>query len=72
MAVLGENMDFDHFDFSKFTHRIGDVLMPKVPFEEPLKVEIQHFFDCITSGGPCLSGPEHALKVVRILEGGQK
>jgi len=67
MAVLGENMEFDNPDFLKFNHRSGDVLLPKIQFEEPLKLEIAHFIDCIQNGVECLTGTEHAKKVVEIL-----
>ena len=67
MAVLGENMDFDNPDFLKFNHRSGDVLLPEIRFEEPLKLEIAHFLDCIQNGVECLTGTEHAKKVVEIL-----
>ena len=45
----------------------GDVLMPKINWVEPLKTEIAHFVDCIQNGTECLTGPEHAEKVVEIL-----
>ena len=67
MAVLGQNMDYDNQHFQAFNHRSGDVLMPKINFKEPLKVEIDHFFDCIEKGIPCLTGVDHARKVMEIL-----
>ncbi len=67
MAILGENMDFDRPSIAKFKHRFGGVSFPKIDFVEPLKVEIDHFVDCIRNGIKCLTGPEHALEVVRIL-----
>ncbi len=67
MAVLGENMDFDDPNAFTFNHRSGDILQPKIEFAEPLKVEIAHFYDCIVNGLDCITGPEHALKVVNIL-----
>jgi predicted dehydrogenase len=54
-----------------FDYRSGDVLLPKVDPQEPLRAEIDHFFDCIEKGVPCLTGPEHALKVVQILSTSQ-
>ncbi len=66
-AKLGENMDFDNPYFRTFDHREGDVLLPKIDFQEPLKVEIEHFFDCIENGIPCLTGIDHAKKVIAIL-----
>lgn len=50
-----------------FDHRSGDVLLPKIDFKEPLKVEIDHFIDCINNGTVCLTGADHAKKVVEIL-----
>lgn len=69
MAVLGENMDFDDPNAFTFNLRSGDILQPKIHFEEPLKVEIAHFYDCIVNGTHCLTGANHALEVVRILAG---
>ena len=66
-AILGENMDFDNQNFVSFNHRSGDVLMPKIDFQEPLKVEIDHFIDCIENGTECITGIDHAKKVVGIL-----
>jgi predicted dehydrogenase len=67
MAVLGVHMDFDNPHFRTFNHRSGDVLLPKIDFQEPLKIEIEHFIDCIQNGTDCLTGIEHAKKVVEIL-----
>jgi len=50
-----------------FDHRSGDVLLPKINFTEPLKVELDHFIDCIQNGTKCLTGVDHARKVVEIL-----
>jgi predicted dehydrogenase len=66
-AALGENMDYDNQQFQTFDHRSGDVLLPKIDFKEPLKVEIEHFIDCIRNGTKCLTGVDHAKKVVEIL-----
>lgn len=67
MAVLGEDMDFDGYGAVNYAHRSGDLVMPKIEWREPLKIEIEHFIDCITNGTKCLTGPKHALEVVRIL-----
>ena len=66
-AILGEKMDYDIHGFPSFSLRSGDVLLPKIDFQEPLKVEINHFFDCIEKGIDCLTGIDHAKKVVEIL-----
>ena len=68
IAVLGENMDFDLPEVSNFNHRSGHATVPEIKWEEPLKVEIEHFADCVMDGAPCLTGVEHAKKVVTVLE----
>ena len=72
MAILGEHMDFDRPGPPNFNHRSGDVVFPEIASEEPLKIEIQHFVDCILNKTPCLTGVEHAGQVVSILAVGSK
>jgi predicted dehydrogenase len=67
IAILGKNMDYDNPLFQNFNIRSGDVLLPKIDFQEPLKVEIDHFIDCIVNGTECITGIDHAKKVVEIL-----
>lgn len=67
-AILGENMDFDNPQRTEYSYRSGDILLPQVKFVEPLKVEAEHFLECIRLGKEPLTGIEHARKVVRILE----
>lgn len=66
-AILGEGMVYDQTSKPTFIHRAGDIRIPAIPWKEPLSVEIQHFFDCISDQTPCLSGPAHAREVVAIL-----
>jgi predicted dehydrogenase len=54
------------------SYHSGDVLIPNVRMAEPLKVECQHFLDCITSGGNPCSGGVDGLNVVKVLEAAQK
>ena len=67
MAVLGEHMDFDDPSTFTFNHRSRDVVLPKIKWQEPLKVEIEHFVDCIQNGTSCLTDASHAKQVVNIL-----
>ena len=67
-AVLGENMDFDNPGGPQFDYRTGDILMPEVKFAEPVRVEAEHFVDCIRNSQEPLTGISHARNVVSILE----
>jgi predicted dehydrogenase len=67
-AILGENMDFDQPQPLQFNYRSGDILLPQVKFTEPLRVEAEHFSDCILNSRVPLTGLSHARTVVSILE----
>jgi len=72
MAVLGEHMDFDNPKPFNFNHRSGNASVPEISWEEPLKVEIQHFVDCVLNNATCLTGIKHARQVVSILQSGSQ
>jgi predicted dehydrogenase len=67
-AILGENMDFDNPRVAQFNYRSGDILIPEVKFAEPVRVEAEHFVDCIRNSREPLTGLSHARAVVSILE----
>ena len=67
MAELGKNMDCDVPSNLSFNHRSGDIYIPKIKWEEPLKVEIKHFLDCIINDTICITDTSHAKKVISIL-----
>jgi len=52
--------------------RFGDILIPHVGTAEPLRLECQHFLDCVRTGASPLSDGAHGLQVVRILAAAQK
>jgi predicted dehydrogenase len=59
---------YDSFAEFQYSYHYGDSYIPYVKHEEPLKMECQHFLECIHNGNtPLTSGP-HGLEVVRILE----
>ena len=52
--------------------RFGDILIPRVDMTEPLKLECQHFVDCVSSRVTPVSDGRDGLRVVRILEAAQR
>jgi len=52
--------------------RFGDIVIPKVPGGEPLALECKHFIDCVLDDKPVRSDGPDGLRVVRILEAGQR
>jgi len=59
---------YDTFAEFHYSYHYGDCHIPHIKQEEPLKVECQHFLDCIRSGEPPLTGGRNGLDLVRILE----
>ena len=59
---------YDTFAEFQYSYHYGDRYIPHIKQEEPLKVECQHFLDCIQHGRAPLTGGEQGLAVVRILE----
>lgn len=52
--------------------RFGDIRIPRVSAAEPLKLECQHFLDCLTKGIRPRSDAHDGLRVIRILEAAQQ
>ena len=54
------------------TLRFGNVVIPHIHMVEPLRVECQHFVDCIRQGRTPQSDGRDGLRVVRVLEAAQQ
>jgi predicted dehydrogenase len=59
---------YDTFAEFHYAYHYGDVHIPYLKQEEPLKTECQHFLDCIQQGRTPLTSGKHGLELVRILE----
>ncbi|MFQ6067546.1 MAG: Gfo/Idh/MocA family protein [bacterium] len=59
-----------HHSFGEFqlSYRYGDITIPRLKQEEPLKVELSHFLDCIREDKKPLTDGENGYQVVRIIE----
>lgn len=68
-SPLGSYETFGEF---QLLLRAGDVVIPKVDFVEPLRVECEHFIACITSGSRPMTDGNDGLRVVRVLEAAQR
>ena len=52
--------------------RFGDIVIPKTSGGEPLSMECKHFVDSVLDNGQIRSDGVEGLRVVRVLEAGQK
>lgn len=59
---------YDTFGEFHFAYHYGDSHIPYIRQEEPLKVECQHFLECVRSGTRPLTDGAHGANVVRVLE----
>lgn len=50
----------------------GDVTIPRIGFEEPLRAECEHFLECVTEGRRPLSDGAQGLQVVQVLEAAEE
>ena len=54
--------------YGEWQTRTGDIFSPKIPNDEPLRVECRHFLDLVAGGGDPLEAARDGLAVVRVLE----
>src|SRR6266516_1875322 len=59
---------YDTFAEFHYSYHYGDRYIPYIKQEEPLKVECQHFLDCIREGKTPLTSGTQGLHVVRVME----
>jgi len=52
-----------------YVARSGDIWSPRVAGAEPLRLECEHFVECVRTGREPISGARNGLAVVRVLEG---
>jgi predicted dehydrogenase len=68
LTVYDKGFDESYASYGEYIARSGDIFSPRVPNEEPLRIECRHFADCVREGVEPRSGAEAGLRVVRVLE----
>jgi predicted dehydrogenase len=66
-----QNADYNTFAES-ITLRFGDITIPHLKMDEPLRLECQHFLDCIRERRQPLSDGRDGLRVVKVLDAAQR
>jgi predicted dehydrogenase len=54
--------------YGEWQTRTGDIYVPKVPSDEPLRLECQHFLELVRGNGDVLAAARDGVAVVRALE----
>jgi predicted dehydrogenase len=68
LTIYDKGFDEDYGNYGEYIARTGDVWSPRVPNDEPLRIECRHFLESILDGVEPRSGGEVGLRVVRVLE----
>jgi predicted dehydrogenase len=68
LTVYDKGFDEDVRSWGEYIARSGDIYSPRIPNVEPLRVECQHFIQCIRTGATPRSDGHSGLRVVRVLE----
>jgi predicted dehydrogenase len=72
LSVYDKGFDEDYSSYGEYIARSGDIFSPRVPNEEPLRIECHHFLECVRDGVEPRSGGDSGLRVVRVLEALQR
>lgn len=72
ITVYDKGFDESSDSYGEYITRSGDIWSPRLPNAEPLRLEAQHFVDCIREGRTPVSDGRSGLRVVRVLEALQR
>jgi predicted dehydrogenase len=68
VTIYDKGFDEDARGYGEYITRSGGIVSPPIPNVEPLRVECEHFVECIVEGRRPRSDGESGLRVVRVLE----
>ena len=69
VTIYDKGFDEKADTYGEYITRSGDIWSPRVPNDEPLRLECEHFVACIREGSAPVSDGESGVRVVRVLEG---
>jgi predicted dehydrogenase len=69
LTIYDKGFDESSNSYGEYITRQGEIRSPRVPNTEPLRLECEHFVDCIRTGRTPISDGVSGLRVVRVLEG---
>jgi predicted dehydrogenase len=68
LTIYDKGFDEDTRSWGEYIARSGDTFSPHIANLEPLRIECEHFIDCIRTGATPRSDGNSGLRVVRVLE----
>jgi predicted dehydrogenase len=68
LTVYDKGFDEDVRSWGEYIARSGEIFSPQISSVEPLRVECEHFVECVRTGARPRSDGHSGLRVVRVLE----
>jgi predicted dehydrogenase len=68
LKIYDKGFDEDARGYGEYITRSGGIVSPAIANVEPLRVECEHFVECIVEGRSPRSDGQSGLRVVRVLE----
>jgi predicted dehydrogenase len=68
LTIYDKGFDEDARGYGEYITRSGDIFSPRIPNLEPLRIECEHFVQCVRDGTTPRSDGVSGLRVVRVLE----
>jgi len=68
LTIYDKGFDEDTRSWGEYIARSGDIFSPRIPSLEPLRIECEHFLECVRAGAAPRSDGHSGLRVVRVLE----
>ena len=72
LTIYDKGFDQDTRSWGEYLTRSGDTFSPQISNREPLRLECEHFIECVRTGATPRSDGESGLRVVRVLEALQR
>jgi predicted dehydrogenase len=72
VTVYDKGFDEKADSYGEYITRTGDIHSPRISNAEPLRLECEHFVECVREGRAPVSDGASGLRVVRVLEGLQE
>ncbi len=68
LTIYDKGFDENTRSWGEYIARSGDTFSPRIPNVEPLRIECEHFLECVRTGATPRSDGHSGLRVVRVLE----
>jgi len=68
VTVYDKGFDQSASSYGEYITRAGDIYSPRISNAEPLRLEVEHFVECVRTGTTPRSDGVSGLRVVRVLE----